>query len=90
MESLLSSVDKWFLILAVMLLGLYFLWSVRSLFTDLKQSIQELKDTIKELFNDRNDHEGRIKVLETRISVCEACNGNLGHHHERITDKEKP
>jgi len=82
----LKEVDKWFLILAVFLLGVYFLWSVKKLFGDLKESINDLKNIIKELFDTRNNHEGRIVILETRMSVCESCN-NHGHSHSRDSDK---
>ena len=81
---LLKSVDTWFLILAVALLGGYYLWSIRNLFNDLKKSIDELKLWIQELFKIRNDHESRIVKLETRMSVCESCNG---HKHHRLTDE---
>jgi len=86
MTDFLAGVDKWFLVFAVTVLGGYFLWSVKGLFEDLKASIQDLKDTIKELFDTRNDHEGRLKVLETRMAVCEACNGH-GHAHSRESDR---
>jgi len=86
MTDFFKSVDSWFLVLCVVLLGGYFLWSIQNLFADLKASIKELKDTIEELFKDRNNHEGRITVLETRMSVCESCNGH-GHAHMRESDK---
>jgi hypothetical protein len=87
MSDLMKTVDTWFLVVCVILLGGYFLWSVRNLFSDLKESIQELKETIQKLYDLRNDHEGRIKVLETRMAVCEACNGH-NHPHRRITDED--
>jgi len=74
------------LFVVVSLLGAYFLWSAKGLIRDLRESIMELKETIKELYTDRNDHETRIKVLETRIAVCESCNGH-GRFHHRHNDE---
>jgi len=85
MTDFLKTVDLWFLILAVALLGMYFLWSVRQLFADLKQSITDLKETIRELFNTRNDHEIRIKALEVQVKLCGHCNT---HAHKRNTDED--
>lgn len=87
MEDMLKSVDKWFLILSVILLGSYFLWSVRSMLNDLKQSIVDLKETIDKLFDLKNDHESRIRALEVRMEVCNSCNGK-GHQHRRMTDED--
>lgn len=81
----LKGVDTWFLVLAVVLLGGYFLWSMQKLLTDFRNSIEELKEFIQELFKDRNNHESRIVKLETRMSVCESCNGH-GHSHKRAED----
>lgn len=86
MTELLKSVDSWFLILAVLLLSGYFLWSVRGLFSDLKASIDELKATITKLFEDRNGHEIRITKIETHIGLCSGCN-STGHTHHRESDK---
>lgn len=94
MTDFLKSVDAWFLIFLVLFLaavvsalGGYFLWSVKGLLTDLKASILELKETISKLFDYRNDHESRIKVLETRIKICAACNDNHAHVHKREDDE---
>lgn len=94
MLDLLKGVDVWFLVFVVFalcgcvsVLGGYFIWSMKGLLYDLKASIRELKETIKELFEDRNDHENRITILETRMSVCESCNGHGGHAHRRSTDE---
>jgi len=84
MNDLLKSVDTWFLIMAVLFLGGYFIWSMKKLLTDFRESIAEVKKFIEELFKDRNNHESRIVKLETRMSVCESCNG---HHHKRNTDE---
>lgn len=85
MIEMMKNVDTWFLILAVILLGGYFLWSMQRLLTDFRNSIEELKEFIQELFKDRNNHESRIVKLETRIAVCESCNGH-GHAHKRAAD----
>lgn len=66
MPELLATVDKWFLVLAIIFLGAYFLWSVKNLFKGLMEAISELKELIRELFEDRNSHEKRIVRLETR------------------------
>lgn len=66
MDSLLNLVDKWFLIFLVIILGAYFLYSIKQLVEGLKDTIKELKDTIKELFEDRNHHAERLKVLEIK------------------------
>lgn len=64
-----KSVDTWFLVISVVLLGGYFLWSVKGIFADFRTAINELKDLIKELFEHRNDHETRITALETRCDI---------------------
>lgn len=69
MPELLKSVDQWFMILAVILLSGFSLWSVKRWTEGLTQAIQELKETLKELFEDRNDHAKRITALETRCEV---------------------
>lgn len=66
MAEILKTVDSWFLLLAVVCLGGYFIWSVRRGIASLLDTLQELKDLIRELFEDRNDHEKRIVRLETR------------------------
>jgi uncharacterized protein Yka (UPF0111/DUF47 family) len=69
MTDLLKAVDNWFLILAVLLLGGYFLWSVQRMFNNLLESINELKTLIKDLFEHRNNHETRLTALETRCDI---------------------
>jgi hypothetical protein len=69
----LKTVDSWFLILVVIFLGGYFLWSVKGLFSNLQATLDELKSLIKELFEHRNDHEARLTALETR---CDVMHGN--------------
>lgn len=73
MTDFLKTVDSWFLILVVIFLGGYFLWSVKGIFSDFRSTINELKELIKELFENRNDHESRITALETR---CDVMHGN--------------
>jgi len=68
MTEFLKGVDTWFLVLAVALLGGYFIVSIRVLFTGLQKTLDELKTLIKELFDDRNGHEVRITALETRCN----------------------
>lgn len=73
MTEFLKTVDSWFLILAVVLLGGYFLWSVQRLFGSLQASLDDLKKLIGKLFDYRNDHDTRITALETRCEIMK-CN----------------
>ena len=66
MTDLVKAVDPWFLNMSVVGLAVYFLWSIKGLFRDLKESILELKSLIQDLYNHRNDHENRLVALETR------------------------
>jgi hypothetical protein len=68
MTDFLKGVDSWFLILAVVTLGGYFLFSIKQLFNGLQKTLDELKSLIKELFENRNTHETRITALETRCN----------------------
>lgn len=86
MAGLLKTVDNWFLILVVVLLGGYFIWSVQKGLESLLKTIQELKDLIEELFNDRNSHEKRIVRLETR---CVIKHGPHGDEEELYQKGEK-
>lgn len=66
MAEFLKGMPSWFLVFLVVLLGGYFLYSIKQLFAGLTDTIKELKDLIKELFEDRNDHAARITALEAR------------------------
>ena len=59
MSDILRTIDPALLVLLVIFLGGYFIWSV-------KTGIKDIKELIKELFDDRNSHENRIVRLETR------------------------
>lgn len=96
MQDLLKSVDTWFLVfLVIVLSGLvsaligYFIFSMKQLFANLMKTIDELKDLIKELFEDRNGHAERIKALEIenaeRAKLCDE------RHKERsgVVDRRK-
>ena len=72
MTDLLKSTPSWFLVFLVIILGGYFLYSMKQLFKGLSDAIQELKNMIKELFDDRNDHSERLSRLEAR---CEERHG---------------
>lgn len=61
-----KSVDGWFLILAVVLLGGYFLWSVKGMVGDIKSSLVKLENFIGRLFDKFNNHEARLRVLESK------------------------
>lgn len=78
MTDFLKTVDSWFLILAIILLGGYFLWSVNRLFENLGSTIEDLKKLITELFNHRNEHESRITALETRCGLMHGDDPRLG------------
>lgn len=69
MPELLKSVDQWFLIITVMVLSGYFLYSVKRWTESLTAAINELKETIRELFEDRNSHAQEIAAIKAR---CEA------------------
>lgn len=83
MNDVLKTVDVWFLIFLVFVLagmisvlGGYAVWSLKRIFIELQKSIDELKHTIKELFDHRNDHAERLKAIETRCKIMhkgEAC-----------------
>jgi len=70
MTDIVKTIDPWFLNLLVIALAAYFLWSVKTLFKDLKDSILELKKLITELYEHRNNHETRLTAIETRCA-CE-------------------
>lgn len=75
MADFLKTVDVWFLIFLIVLLGGYFIFSMKNLFAGLQLTLNELKSLIKELFEDRNDHESRIVALET---TCAIRTGEIG------------
>jgi hypothetical protein len=86
-----KSVDTWFLIMSVVLLGGFFLWATKYIFDGLQKSVIDLKDSFKtygekmdrvldELFNHKNDHESRIVALETR---CDIQHGESEHTPKR-------
>ena len=67
----LSSTPLWFILFVVFImsgclvfLGGYFLWSMKNIFNDLKQSIESLKELISKLYDKHDDHESRISVIE--------------------------
>lgn len=73
----LKSVDTWFLVLAVVILAIFFVWAVQYLFNGLKTSIEnlgisfqnsveKLEKMISNLYAHRNDHESRLVALETK------------------------
>ena len=64
-----KAVDPWFLNLLVLGLGAYFLWSIKALFKDLRESILELKKLISDLYDHRNNQETRLVALETRCQL---------------------
>lgn len=65
----LKQADSWFLVLAVMVLSGFCLWAIKNWTEGLTKAIQELRDTIRELFEDRNSHAQEIAAIKAR---CEA------------------
>lgn len=70
----LSSTPVWFILFVVfimsgglILLGGYFLWSMKNIFDDLKRSIESLKELITKLYEKHDSHESRISVIEGMI-----------------------
>lgn len=66
MTDLLKTTDTWFLVFFAMLAGGGFLWAVKRMIDDLTATIRELKDTIRELFEHKNEHSERIRAIEIR------------------------
>jgi hypothetical protein len=64
MIDLLKSVDNWFLLLAIILLGGWFVWSLRNIFNELKESIRSLNETMNKLFEADKGFEHRLSHLE--------------------------
>lgn len=67
----LSNTPVWFILFVVFImsgiivfLGGYFLWSLKNVFNDLKQSIEALKNLISQLYDKHDDHESRISKME--------------------------
>ena len=96
MADFLKSVDTWFLIMAVVLLGGFFLWAVKYLFDGIRssvdklalsfdKSIDKLEMLIKELFHGRNDHEARIIAVETK---CNFMHGE--YENQRVSGGRRP
>lgn len=74
MAEFLKSVDVWFLVLAVILLGGWFVWSVRNIFENFTGAVEKLQKLIEKLFDKHDDHENRLSALEGR---CDAMHGAL-------------
>ncbi len=83
MTDIIKQADTWFVNLLVISLAAYFLWSIKGLFRDLKQSITDLKELIRDLYEHRNDHEVRIVTLETRCKI-KSCDDQQ-YEHQRMT-----
>lgn len=71
MTEQLSNTPVWFILFVVFImsgiiifLGGYFLWSLKNVFNDLKQSIESLKNLISQLYDKHDDHESRISKME--------------------------
>jgi hypothetical protein len=76
----LTSVDTWFLIIAVIVLAAFSGWCLKYLFDGIKKSISDLGLTFEksaekmtrmfeELYNYKNSHETRLTALETRCDM---------------------
>ena len=101
MSDAMKAVDPWFLNLMVLLLGGYFVYSIKAMLTGFRESIHDLKTSfqasiddlkklITELYEHRNNHENCITVLETRCDLhhisSEDARTNIGR---RASDKVK-
>ena len=71
MTEQLSNTPIWFILFMVfimsgciILLGGYFLWSIRRVFMELEQSIESLKNLIHSLYDKHSAHESRISTME--------------------------
>ena len=74
MPDIIKGLDPTLLVLLVLLLGGYFIWSV-------KTGLRDIKDLIKELFEDRNEHEDRIKELEVRCNIFHGVRTAVRKHY---------
>jgi len=75
MTALLDRIEPWFLQLAVLVLGGYFLWSLKNVLTDFKDEVKGLRETIGKLFDRSDRFEKRLSNLEGR---CDAIHGSGG------------
>ena len=82
MASLINNVDTWFLQLAVLLLGGYFLWSFRKILTDFKDEVKGLKETIVRLFERGDDFERRLSNIEGRCDLMHGQGGRRSYDPE--------
>ena len=75
----LKTVDTWFLVITVALLGAFFVWSVQNIFSGVKESIKDLGATfersleklerlITDLYDHKSNHESRIVAIETKCA----------------------
>lgn len=67
-----EQVDAWFLKLVAILLGGYFLWSLRQTLKDFKDEVSGLNKLIGKLFDNDLGLEKRVSKIEGR---CEARHG---------------
>jgi predicted negative regulator of RcsB-dependent stress response len=79
MADFIKSIDVWFLVLAVMLLGGWFVWSVRNIFDGFSKAVGDLQKLIEKLFEKHADHESRLSSLEGRCNSMEHCGGRRAH-----------
>lgn len=61
-----ENADRWFLELAAVLGGGYFLYSIRGVLSDFKEEVKGLKELIGKLFDNNTAHEARIARIEAR------------------------
>jgi len=79
MLQFLNGVDTWFLKLAVFVLGVYFMWSLRKILTDFKEEVKDLKETIVKLFDRGDDFERRLSNMEGRCEAIQCKGGRRGY-----------
>lgn len=83
MSDLLKSVDSWFLVLVVIALGGWFVWSVKNIFDGFTRTVGDLQKLIDKLFDKHDDHESRLSELEGH---CKAMHGGPDTGGRRFYD----
>lgn len=84
MSDQLQTFPIWFLTLAVVVCGTFSIWSLRNIFSGLKESIDNLSKLISNLFTRTDYIETRLSHLEGehKTLLCQANNG----YGRRVTD----
>jgi len=86
MAELLKTVDLWFLVIAVIVFGGFSVWSLRNVFSGLKESIDNLSKLIENLFKKTDGIETRLSHLEGEHKTM-ACQHSM--YGRRVTDYQR-